>query len=67
MVCVKSCPFGAIETRLPFQLAGFGASLKPEVAKDKIVWKLKDADGNTEIFEVLTKKGNKFIEQPETN
>jgi adenylylsulfate reductase subunit B len=31
MVCVKACPMRAIETRLPYQVGGFGASLKPRI------------------------------------
>ncbi len=54
MSCVKLCPHGALETRLPFQLANFGASLRPKVARDRIVWTLTDAAGNTEEFVIKT-------------
>lgn len=52
MVCVKSCPFGAIETKLPYQVASYKASLKPIVYEDKIVWKLKNINGDEEVFEI---------------
>lgn len=54
MVCVKVCPFDAIETKLPYQLASYKATLKPKVSKDKIVWCLKDTKGKEEIFELKT-------------
>lgn len=54
MVCVKACPFNAIETRLPYQLASYKASLKPQVYQGKIVWQLKDASGKEEVFELKT-------------
>lgn len=54
MVCVKACPVEAIETRLPYQLASYKASLKPRVYKEKIVWKLNDINGKEEVFEVET-------------
>lgn len=54
MVCVKACPFDAIETRLPYQLASYTASLKPKVSKGKITWHLKDIDGREEVYELKT-------------
>jgi adenylylsulfate reductase, subunit B len=54
MVCVKACPYGAIETRLPYQLASYKASLKPEVYKEKIIWHLYDSKGREEIYELKT-------------
>ncbi len=54
MVCVKSCPVGAIETKLPYQLASYKASLKPMVYNEKIIWKLSDINGNEETFELPT-------------
>ncbi|MFQ5800573.1 MAG: 4Fe-4S dicluster domain-containing protein [Candidatus Hydrothermarchaeales archaeon] len=55
MVCVKACPMRAIETRLPYQLAYYGASLKPKVKKDMIIWTLKDSNGKKETFEIKTR------------
>ncbi|MFW6035396.1 MAG: 4Fe-4S dicluster domain-containing protein [Halothermotrichaceae bacterium] len=54
MVCVKACPFDAIETKLPYQLASYKASLTPKVYKERIVWRLKDIKGKEEIFELKT-------------
>ena len=54
MVCVKACPFDAIETKLPYQLANYKASLQAKLSGDKIIWRLKDAKGNEEIFELKT-------------
>ncbi len=55
MVCVKACPMRAIETRLPYQIAAYGASLKPQVKKDRIIWTLKDLNGLEETFEIKTR------------
>jgi len=54
MVCVKACPNEAIETKLPYQLASYRASLKPKVYDGKIIWKLVDIKGKEEIFELKT-------------
>ncbi len=54
MVCVKACPLDAIETKLPYQLASYKASLKAKVSGDKIIWSLKDARGKEEVFELKT-------------
>jgi adenylylsulfate reductase subunit B len=52
MACIKACPNGALETQLPFMLAGLGASLRPQLYKDKIRWICKDAQGRIEEFEI---------------
>jgi len=54
MVCIKVCPREALETRLPYQLATYRASLFPRVEKNKIIWEAKDINGKKEIFESLT-------------
>ncbi|MCL5045248.1 MAG: 4Fe-4S binding protein [Actinobacteria bacterium] len=54
MACVKSCSSGALRTKLPYQLASFGASLAPEVFPDRIVWTSRDAAGREEKFTVKT-------------
>lgn len=56
MACIKACPFGALETVLPFEAADFGASLTPKVLSERIVWTLKDPDGKEEIFDIKTKE-----------
>lgn len=55
MVCVKACPMRAIETRLPYQIAAYGATLKPIIKKDKVIWTLKDIKGHEEVFEIETR------------
>lgn len=55
MVCVKACPMKAIETKLPYSIAYYGASLKPTIKKDIIIWKLKDINGSEETFEIKTR------------
>ncbi len=55
MVCVKSCPCQALESRLPFQLATYKASLKVKMGEENITWKLKDIYGQEEIFTLSTK------------
>lgn len=56
MVCVKLCPRQAIETRLPYQLANYKATLQPKVYKTKIVWALTNTKGEKEEFVVKTKE-----------
>lgn len=55
LVCVKHCPVGAIILKLPKSIARYGATLMPEIKKDKIVWDLTDADGKQEKFEIMRK------------
>jgi adenylylsulfate reductase subunit B len=54
MVCVKACPMRAIETRLPYKLAPYSASLRPRKKKNMIEWELKDSDGMIEKFNIKT-------------
>lgn len=56
MSCVKSCPEGALERRLPFSLAGYGASLRPKVHETHIVWTLRYPNGEVEEFAVKTRE-----------
>lgn len=55
MACVKECPSGALETRLPYQLAAYGARLTPRVEDDRITWTLSDARGLVEEFVIRTR------------
>lgn len=50
MACVKSCPAAALETRLPFSLADFGARLIPRVTEQEIHWQCIYPDGRIEEF-----------------
>ncbi|MBI5789372.1 MAG: 4Fe-4S ferredoxin [Candidatus Schekmanbacteria bacterium] len=56
MVCVKTCPCMAIQTRLPYQLANYKATLVPKIGKDVIKWTSTDIKGNVEEFEIKTKE-----------
>ncbi len=55
MVCVKACPMRAIETKLPYSITYYGASLKPAVKKDRILWTLRNPDGSVETFDIPTR------------
>jgi len=52
MACVKACPMQAIKTKLPYELAAFGAELKPKTTNKQIVWTLKYPDGREEVFTI---------------
>lgn len=54
MACVKACPMQAIETKLPYELAGYGAKLSPKTEKRQIVWTLTHPDGREETFTIPT-------------
>ena len=55
MSCVKACPHGAIETRLPYQLGYYPAKLIPLVGSNKISWTVVDIHGNVERFTFKTR------------
>lgn len=50
MSCVKACPAGALETRLPYQLGYFGARLRPIMGRTSITWKCRDIHGNESVY-----------------
>lgn len=50
MSCVKACPNGAIETRMPYQLGYFKARLRPIMGKNVITWKCVDIYGKTRTY-----------------
>lgn len=54
MACVKICPNSALETRLPYLLALYKASLKPKTRPDRIEWTLIDINGEKEEFTIKT-------------
>lgn len=56
MSCVKACPRGAIETRIPYQLGYYKASLRPIMGKNKIFWKCVDIHGKESFFSFETRK-----------
>ncbi|MFW5985501.1 MAG: indolepyruvate ferredoxin oxidoreductase subunit alpha [Halanaerobiaceae bacterium] len=51
MVCIKLCPSNALETRLPYQLASYKASLFPRIKGNKIIWQAENIKGRKEKFE----------------
>lgn len=51
MVCIKVCPHNALQTRLPYQLASYKASLSPRVRGNKIIWEAENINGHREVFE----------------
>ncbi len=55
MVCVKACPMMAVQTKLPYSIAYFGASLRPKAKKDMIEWTLEDGTGKVETFHIKTR------------
>ncbi|OEF97664.1 4Fe-4S dicluster domain-containing protein [Desulfuribacillus alkaliarsenatis] len=54
MACVKACPQQALQTKLPFQLAGYGSKLVPKSEKKQIHWTLTHPDGKVETFTIPT-------------
>lgn len=50
MACVKQCPQHALQTKLPYQLANYKATLQPFIYPDKIIWQLTSLDGKKEEF-----------------
>lgn len=56
MSCVKACPHGALETKIPYQIGYYKATLKPYVGKTSVIWKCTDILGNETTYK--TKKRN---------
>lgn len=50
MSCVKACPQGAIETRLPYQLGYYPAKLIPLMGGKRVSWTCISQDGKVERF-----------------
>ncbi|MBP3730897.1 MAG: 4Fe-4S binding protein [Mailhella sp.] len=55
MSCVKACPRGALETKMPYQLGYFKATLRPYVGKNFITWKCRDINGNEQTFKSVNR------------
>ncbi len=55
MSCTKACPNGAIETRIPYQLGYFKASLRPIMGKKSITWKCRDIHGNEKTYKYVNR------------
>lgn len=50
MSCVKVCPQGAIETRLPYQLGYYPAKLIPLMGSKRVTWTCIDINNKVERF-----------------
>jgi len=50
MSCVKVCPQGAIETRLPYQLGYYPAKLIPLMGSKRVSWTCISQDDKVERF-----------------
>lgn len=57
MACTKSCPVGAIETRVPYQLGYHQAKLIPKMEKNQVIWTCVDINGKEDTF--IVKNNNK--------
>lgn len=55
MSCVKICPKGALETRIPYQIGFHGAKLIPLMGTDTITWTLIDINGKVERFHYINR------------
>lgn len=55
MSCVKVCPKNAIETKIPYQLGYYRATLKPFVGHNNIIWKCTDIYGNEKRYKFRTR------------
>lgn len=50
MACTKSCPKGAIEIRIPYQIGYHSAKLVPKMEEGQITWNCVDINGKEETF-----------------
>lgn len=55
MSCVKACPSGALETRIPYQLGYYKATLRPIMGKDRITWKCRDIRGEEHTYSYVSR------------
>ena len=53
--CCNICPTGALQTRMPYQLGYYKASLRPIMGKDCITWKCRDIDGNEYTYKYVNR------------
>lgn len=54
MACIKECPTGALETRIPYQLGYYPARLIPKKKDKHIEWTCIDINGKVDKFNVKT-------------
>ncbi len=50
MSCVKACPNGALETKIPYQIGYYKATLRPIMGKNTVTWKSTDIYGNESTY-----------------
>ncbi len=55
MSCVKACPKGALETRIPYQLGYHVARLIPMMGTNTITWTCIDLNGKKETFRFVNR------------
>jgi adenylylsulfate reductase subunit B len=55
MCCIKACPKGALETRIPYQIGYRPAKLIPMMGTNNITWTCIDIHGKTERFQFETR------------
>ncbi|MEW6777065.1 MAG: 4Fe-4S dicluster domain-containing protein [Bdellovibrionota bacterium] len=51
-VCVKHCPVGAIELRLPLEISEAGTALRARAIKTRTRWSLEYPDGRVEDLDI---------------
>ena len=56
MSCIKVCPAGALEIKIPYQLGYHKARLKPIMGKNRITWKCRDINGKETTFSFENRK-----------
>jgi len=55
MSCIKACPKGALETRIPYQIGYRDAKLVPMMGTDSITWTCVDLKGKTDRYQFTTR------------
>ena len=55
MSCIKACPKGALETRIPYQLGYHVARLIPMMGTNTITWTCIDINGKKETFRFINR------------
>ena len=55
MSCIKACPAGALEIKMPYQLGYFKASLRPIMGSNFIIWKCRDINGQEQTYRYVNR------------
>ena len=55
MSCIKACPAGALEIKMPYQLGYFKATLRPIMGSNFIVWKCRDINGKEQTYRYVNR------------